>query len=416
MEDWLFSGDMVYIAIGVFLATYVISLSVDFGRAVVEAFFNFMYKKNKAAEALSKDEVAFVIPCCNSADVIEDTIKSLPTGYSVFCVVNGCTDFTQEVVEKIAKTNPLVHVVISPLKGKIRSVLYGAAEAKKKGCSHFVLLDDDVQWPADEKNVLVHSKETPITALPVVPTKAANWLHAAQIIEYKMMVVSKRAQSFLGNVIMVSGAAGVYKINTFLEAMKNHDGEHIGDDLQCSYIHHCMNMKIDLYPGTVIRTEPPQTISAWWKQRAKRWEVSPIHNLVWILKTIFASPVNGPGWWIRLIAGYRVFVSLNDLARVLSFPLVLLNAPLLIAGVWGITYASMLMKVVTYNKFYSKFVVKWDKTMWLTTLTYPLYGSLMWLSRLCALPKGLYQIWLYRVCGRRKDALLKPLVEELTAI
>lgn len=393
-----------------FLSTYALTIVIDLGRAAFEIVFNRLYKSERDVEVLSPKEVAFVIPCHNSEDVIEGTIKTLPPEYTAFCVENASSDDTEAKIKELAEKYPAVKLVVSPLKGKIRAVLYGVKAAMGAGCTHFVLVDDDIEWP-DFMPVEVHGKDIPNTALPVVPTQAHNWIHAAQVIEYQMMVIGKRAQAYLGNVIMTSGAAGVYRIDTFFEAMKEHDGDHIGDDLQCSYIHHCKNMRIDLYSKAVVRTHPPMTIKEWWKQRAKRWEISPLRNVVWTLKVIFGS---GQGWWIKLIAGYRLAVAVNDVARCISFPVVLFTNPVTVMWVWVLTYISLIAKVETYYRFYSKYMVKWDKTMWFLALTYPLYGSLSWVSRVWAVPQGLVQIWKYQV-GTREASGLRPLVEELVS-
>jgi len=402
--------DYAQIALVLFISTYTFSLTADLGRQLFETLLNFWHKESDGV-TFSPNEIAFVIPCHNSADVIEGTINSLPSRYLIFCVTNACTDNTIEVIKKLQQTKSNIVLIEAPVKGKIRAVLYGVDKALKSGCSHFMMLDDDVEWLGGE-DIKTTSKDTPCVALPVLPTQPSNWIQGAQMLEYEMMVVSKRAQSFFGNVVMASGAAGIYKIDVFLETMKYHDGEHIGDDFQCSYLHHLFGKKIDFY-NSIVLTHTPDTFKIWWRQRAKRWEASPIHNGLLISKILFLGPGKSPGFWIKIITSYRIFVFFNDLARLISFPVVLATTPHILIGVWGITYASMVMRAVVYQNFFRNHLYKADKVIYFTFLTYPLYGVLTWLSRLAAIPKGIKQLWLYHVKGYKQVNILKPLIEEL---
>lgn len=406
--DW---GDWAGSALIIFLATYTFSLVTDVGRSVLEILFNFFIKRGskKIQYVLSPAECAIVIPCHNSEETIAQTLATLPKGYKVFCIANACRDNTVKILEQIRKTNPAVNVFVTPEPGKIRAVLVGALLAKKEGFTHFMLLDDDVEFP-ETAYLKVYNPNRAITALPVIPTKDnLNWLRAAQSIEYQMMCASKRAQDRLGNVIMASGAAGIYRMDSFLHAIQSHDGEHIGDDLQCSYIHHTMGYKIDFMDELVVKTHPPLTIKAWWKQRAKRWEASPVFNVIWALRIIFA-PVFGdrnPGWWIRGVTLYRTFVIINDMLRCYSFPIVLMTTPKIVLGIWAITYCTVLGKMLTFRTFFkNESYAKVDPITVFSVLTYPLYGALMWVSRVRAIPKGIALNWKYYIKGKRKTSTL----------
>jgi len=328
----------------------------------------------------------------------------------VYCVANACTDDTEAVIRAAQLRFPDVELISTPIPGKISSVVMGAVAAQQAGYSHFLMLDDDIEWPRNEKGygpdaspILVWDKEKPCTALPVLPLKASNWLVASQTIEYQLMVASKRAQGLLGNVIMASGAAGVFRLDCFLEAMNDHDGEHIGDDLQTCYIFHDRGYKIDLMPDTLVRTEPPFTLRAWWKQRAWRWEVSPILNIVWLLRAVFKKPTAGAGWWIRGVTVYRLGVSVFDMLRVFSFPFVLWSNPQILLGVWAISYVSVAMKIGVFRYFFKQFYPPtWNRVMWTSMLTYPVYGALMWLSRVASLPKAVYLTSTLWILGKRK--------------
>lgn len=366
-----------------FIATYFLPLLLDFSKTVVEAVINFGSRKKLKTVSLQPNHCGFVIPCHNSEGKIQSTLKTLPNGYHVVCVANACTDKTVAEIEDTGVADCLVYARA----GKIRAVIRGAIHLKRLGFTHFVLLDDDVEWPHDHNEVLVYSKSAPITALPVLPLQPTNWLLVGQCIEYMYMIVSKRAQGLLGNTIMASGAAGIYRIDTFLEAMRYHDGEHIGDDLQSAHIHHNMGYKIDFLPSTLIRTHAPATMHDWWHQRQKRWEISPVKNVEWIFKTIFTKhPV---GWHIRWVASYRMAVGINDLARLVSLPAVVMNFPGTLIGVWIIGYTGFLIKAATYYALYPSYRYRFSLLMFFGIVTFPIYSILMWVSRIGALPQGI---------------------------
>lgn len=390
-------------ALYAFIGTYVLSILLDLVKSGTEVLINFFHRENRPTEYLDHKECAFVIPCHNSEGVIAETLRSIPYLYRTYCVANACSDNTIEEINR-KKTS----TIVTDRPGKIRAVILGALAAKRDGYTHFVLLDDDVKWPEDFFLVPVHDKSIPATALPVLPTAPETWIMCGQVIEYMYMVVSKRAQGFLGNTIMASGAAGIYRIDTFLEAMKQHDGEHVGDDLQSAHIHHGMDYRIDFLPQAIVRTHPPKTIAAWWTQRAKRWEVSPIYNAKWIIRTIFKR--HSPGWWIRWVAMYRVAVFFNDLARVVTLPLVIMHFPGTLVGVWCIAYGCFMMKGLAYWVSYQDYRYKISWLFFCSILTYPAYSCLMWLSRLYAIPNGIKRNFL------KKENLKNFIEKELSHV
>lgn len=391
------------IALDVFLSTYALSISIDLGRSLLEISLNFV-TKNRKLVCLKEDECAFVVPCHNSEDVISETISSLPSNYKIYCVANACRDRTEELILANEKST----LISTKDPGKIKAVLLGALAAKKDGYSHFILLDDDVLWPKDpegrHRELSVFDKTVSCTALPVLPdlSKKSPWVIRSQYLEYAMMIISKRSQAFLGNVIMASGAAGVFRVDHFLEAMKKHDGEHVGDDLQTSFIFHTLGYAIDFNPYLMIKTDVPGTFSIWWKQRTRRWEPSPVFNLIWHLKVMFLVPGLGPGWWIRGIALYRLLVVKLDVVRFLTLPFALIARPDLVFGVLAITYLSLVGKMFVFKKYFNE-----NETSLFDVLTYPIYGALCWFSRVLSVPRGLQLLCRYWFFKKRR-----PLISE----
>ena len=366
-----------------FLSTYTLSILLDLSKSLIETYFNIRYT-SRPLRPLNSKEVVVVIPAHNSEDVIAQTIAHVKGGnaYKVVVVANACTDNTVAVAKSFAD----VEIIETEIPGKIHAVLLGVLRARQLECTHFLLLDDDVVWPSGSL-ISVYDRADPITAIPVVPVKTKNWIVNCQVMEYQIMVASKRAQHYVGNVIMASGAAGVYRVDNFLDTIKHHDGEHIGDDYQYCAINHHLGNRLALSPEVVL-THPPTTIAAWWKQRAKRWEVSPIINIKWLFRIIKAGN-KGPGIWISLVSMHRALVAIFDVLRLVSFPRVLFAAPKVLLVVASITYLSVLSSSLIYRLAYQRYATKVDAWSWITVFLYPIYGAMAWLSRLYAIPRGL---------------------------
>ena len=380
-----------------FLATFGLSFFLDFLKTIFELAINSTIRE-LPGRRLDPKEVCVVVPCHNSANDPDqnevgqwllELVKSVPAGYRIVFSENASTDSTLQVLNKIRNQFPerAIDVIACDQPGKMNAVHRAVLFAKGLGYRYFLLLDDDVRWTGS--SILEVSHYSPAcTALPVVPSEGKSWIHRSQIIEYQMMVASKRAQSLVGSASMASGAAGLFTISDFVEAMHEHDGKHIGDDTMAALIFHVRKKRIAFGSGTVIRTRPPQTLKVWWKQRAKRWEISPVKNMNWLARTGFKLPGEGPGFLTRWMFLYRLFVVFNDVLRIVSFPLILWRAPQLMLGVLGMTWVSVFAKVWMYHKFF-ELKHSWDRQSILMLFLYPGYAFLCWFSRLYAIPKGL---------------------------
>lgn len=394
---------MITSFIWLFLSTFILSLLIDFSRTLIENIFYFLKKKKSIPLTLSPSEVAIVIPCHNSEDVILETLASLPKEYTVICVPNACSDKTVELLNSCKRSRLKIVEIQEP--GKIKAVVYGVLEAKKEEFEYFVLLDDDIRWQSNK--IEIYDRDVAMTGYPVVPIEGSSFLLDGQMIEYQMMCIGKKVQASLGSAMMASGAAGCYKIDIFLEMMKKHDGEHIGDDLQCSLIHLAHGYKIDFFDKIVVATEVPITLKSFWRQRALRWEVSPIHNWFWMFFAWVKAPV-----WLKVVIGYRIFVFVNDILRISTFPVVLIKTPSVILGVFLITYTSLIIRAMLHRKLFSWYY-NFEEKMPLTfrrILLYPIYNLCLWLTRIRAIPKGMMQIYKYWIKGERKNLLLAKII------
>ena len=366
----------------------------DLARAGFELAVNFHYRyRSQRTVPLGLSEVAVVIPCHNGADSIAATVSALPRGTTVYCVANNCTDSTAQVVEALRPQHPGLRLidVDFPGKSKTKAVLLGALQASRDGHSHFLLLDDDVQWPAG-RPIEVVDKAVAITAIAVMPSPPRNLIQQYQVFEYIGTNLNKRCQTyFAGDVTWASGAAAVYRLDIFLEVMRMHDGEFHGEDIQCSYLHHYQGYKVDFLPETVVTTDVPRTPQQWWRQRANSWDVSFMFlHIGLLLRVLFRTGEKGPGWWIRLLTFYRIYDALLVLVK-LALPLAVLEVPLVMVFFVSSSLLIMGAQYLSYPLFFTALERPPTRTriprLVFAFLTFPAYTFLTWVSRLAAVPR-----------------------------
>ncbi len=384
---------LVSVVVGFFL----IAFGSDLARALFELLVNLRNRKTVLPrEVLSTDRAAIVIPCHNSAKLIEATINTLPEGYRVYCVANNCTDNTADVIKRIARRRPEVELidVDYPGKSKTKAALLGAIQASEDGYTHFLLLDDDVLWP--DRRIEVVDESVAVTAVPVLPVKPGSLVERLQVFEYVATNLNKRCQMlFARDVTWASGAAAVYRCDVFLEVMRLHDGEFAGEDVQCSYLHHYMGYKIGFLPDLVVTTQVPRTPQAWWRQRSHSWDVSFMFLHVGLLfRVLFRTRDKGPGWWIRLMTFYRLYDTMLVLGK-LAMPFVLWRVPQVSLIFFASVYTLIGMQYLGYSYFFPSLRREWGGVehfkMAGTFLLLPFYVFATFVSRLNALPRAIHK-------------------------
>lgn len=255
-------------------------------------------------------------------------------------------------------------------------------------------MDDDVFWPLD-RPIEVLDKAVAVTGVPVIPERPTSMLEGFQIFEYIGTNLNKRCQTYFAkDVTWASGAAAIYRCDTFLGVMRLHDGEFAGEDIQCSYLHHYLGYKIDFLPRTAVTTVVPRLPLEWWRQRAHSWDVSFMFlHIDLLLRVLFRFGSKGPGWWIRLLTFYRIYDSSLVFVK-LAVPFAIFHVHDVALIFFSISYLLLSMQFLSYPIFFDpikrqKGVVGGSKIA-LTFLLFPAYQFVTWVSRLNAIPKVIY--------------------------
>lgn len=386
MAGWLDATTILWI--------FTFAFASDLVRAVFEVVINFRYRRRVLPTvALGPADLAVVIPCHNSAGSIERTIDSLPEGFRVYGVANNCTDRTVAILEAVAMRRPDTSLIDVDFEegSKSKAVILGVAQARRDGFSHVLVTDDDIRWP-DQRPFEVLDRTAAVTALPVLPEEPHVLLERFQLFEYIGSNLNKRVQLHFGkNVTWASGAAAIFRTDTFLEVMRAHDGEFAGEDVQCSYLHHYFGYRIDFVAGSMVQTAVPRTPAEWWRQRAHCWDVSFMFlHLPLLLKVLFRAPGKGPGWWIRFMTFYRIYDAVLVLLK-LGLPFAMVRSPAVLAVFAASSYLILGMQYLCYPLFFPP--IQYGATdrsrVWdaLAFLVFPVYTFAVWVSRLAAVPR-----------------------------
>ena len=129
-----------------------------------------------------------LIPSYNTGAIVVDVIKAaLQFWQPVWVVVDGSDDGSEELLEKLAQSEPGLRVLKYPEnQGKGSAVYTGTLAAWKQGFTHILTMDADRQHPANLIGKMMHlSLENPkamILGEPVFDESApASRVHGRKI-------------------------------------------------------------------------------------------------------------------------------------------------------------------------------------------------------------------------------------------
>ena len=370
---------------------YLVALFAEFARLSFELLVLYSFRETRALQELTPDQIAVVIPCHNSESVICETLNALPHQYTVYCVVNNSSDGTARILGNYHTGERDIRIidVTYPQRSKTRAVVVGTVAAQQDGFTHVLQVDDDVTWPSGVGAIAVYDPAAPVTALAVLPYRTGNLMQGFQGLEYISVHLNKTVQALFGkNVTWASGAGAIYRCDTLLQTLKLHDGDFIGEDVQCSYLHHYLGYRIDAVSDCVIYTQVPANLRDWWKQRCHCWDISLMfYHTDLLLKVLFAPIGRGAGGWMRLMTFYRLYDAVSVIVKVTLPILLFVNFQLFLTFV-ALSYASVAIKFPSHLYLFGLRKLQITPKLALGFFLYPLYEYLIWVSRLAALPRA----------------------------
>ncbi len=287
--------------------------------------------------------VSFVVPAFNQEKNVAGCVASLfscAANYEGLCEIivvdDGSSDFTYEMawsaVQLGRADNPRV-------RGKVvrHSTNLGKIEALRTGMNKtlgglIAIVDADSEWAPDTLAELVDYElsngKRAVTgyAHPKGLNCKSNLHVTLQRLEYSQgLGVGRCAQGLGDNVLVVSGAIGVYDADLLREVLAERNIHSVTEDLEITLEMHKKGAKVGYVSNVQSRTVAPTRISALWNQRL-RWFTGWLHNTLDIHRDLMAkrSWLTALLWYCYVFEYAGAFV---DLAAVISFPFLFWFAP-----------------------------------------------------------------------------------------
>lgn len=287
--------------------------------------------------------VSFVVPAYNEEKNVSRCIKSLfkcAEKYRGQCEIivvdDGSKDYTYEIawatIELNRKQNPRV-------RGKIvrHCANLGKVEAIRTGVNRalgslIAIVDADSWWLPDTLNTLVDymlangKKAVTGYAHPSDgETEAAPYVILQQLEYSQGLGIARCAQSLSENVLVVSGAIGVYEANVLRNILNEKTIRSVTEDLEITLEMHKRGADIGYINIATSLTVAPTSFHVLWSQRL-RWFLGWLHNTLNIHKDLLLKKS-----WLTLLLWYCYIFEYGgafiDLAAISAFPFLFWFAP-----------------------------------------------------------------------------------------
>ena len=247
--------------------------------------------------------VSVLLAAYNEERVIASTIRHLldsdyPAEVQVVVVDDGSKDGTAAVVEAIAASEPRVLFLSQPNGGKA-SALQRALSAATHDT--IIMIDADTMVAPDGiRNLAAPLADAKVGAVSghVRVGNTRRWLGRFQDLEYvTAFEIDRRAQDFLGCIIVAPGALSAFRRRALDEAGPI-TNDTLAEDTDLTLQLHRLGWKVVFAPRAYADTEAPESVKALLSQRF-RWAFGTLQCLWKHGDLTFAQ---GSGWlgWFAL--------------------------------------------------------------------------------------------------------------------
>lgn len=336
IENYLWSGIVRF-----FYSWYTL-IAIGFaGMWVVAAFIS---RKKQLKERHSfYPMVSFIIPAFNQEKNITTCINSLfrsASNYNGSCEIlvidDGSSDYTYELAWSCIQTN---HNSYPKTFGKVirHSVNLGKIESLKTGINRalgglIAIVDSDSEWNEDTLSGLVDYKlsnqKKAVTGYthPNGQGSEGNLIVTLQRLEYSQgLGVGRCAQGLGDNVIVVSGAIGIYDADLLREILEQRNVRSVTEDLEITLEMHKKGANIAYYSFVQSATVAPTNLKLLWHQRL-RWFTGWLHNTL----SIHGDLMTKLSWVSSLLWYCYIFEfagAIIDLISISVFPILFWYSP-----------------------------------------------------------------------------------------
>jgi len=287
--------------------------------------------------------VSFVIPAHNEEKNVSRCLTSLfkcAKKYRGLCEIivvdDGSTDYTYEVAWSTIELNRRRYPQV---RGKVvrHSANLGKVEAIKTGMdralgSLIAVVDADSWWMPNTlvrlvDYMLLNGKKA-VTGYvhPSDGDAEVNPYVVLQQLEYSQgLGVARCAQSLGNNVLVVSGAIGLYDADVLRGILNEKSVRSVTEDLEITLEMHKRGAKVGYVDVATSLTIVPASFNVLWSQRL-RWFTGWLHNTVSIHKDLLSKKS-----WLTLLLWYCYIFEYGgafiDLAALFAFPFLFWFSP-----------------------------------------------------------------------------------------
>ncbi|MCK4481936.1 glycosyltransferase family 2 protein, partial [Candidatus Bathyarchaeota archaeon] len=287
--------------------------------------------------------VSFVVSAYNEEKNVSRCVKSLfrcAEKYGGLCEIivvdDGSSDFTYEVAWATIELNRRRYPQV---RGKVvrHSVNLGKVEAVKTGVNRalgsvIAVVDADSWWMPDTLvrlvDYMLSNGKKAVTGYvhPSDGDAELNPYVVLQQLEYSQgLGISRCAQSLGNNVLVVSGAVGLYDAHVLREILNEKKIRSVTEDLEITLEMHERGANVGYTNVANSLTIAPFSFDVLWSQRL-RWFIGWLHNTLSIHKDLLLKKS-----WMTLLLWYcyifEYFGAFIDLAALTAFPLLFWFAP-----------------------------------------------------------------------------------------
>jgi peptidoglycan-N-acetylglucosamine deacetylase len=261
---------------------FVIGLVLGFARfAIIAALAarQAMQRRHRPASRVPLPSMTVIVPAYNEEKVVVETVRSIlhedrsafpKDGFEILVVDDGSTDATFANARAAFAKEAVVRVCTKPNGGKASAINFGLARAQG---AVVVIIDADTILDANALPLLARHFEDPAIGAVAGNAKVSNRVNLItrfQSLEYiTSQNLDRRAFEAINAIGVVPGAIGAWR-RVALEAIGGFATDTLAEDADATIALQRRGWRVRYEPDAVARTEAPETLAAFLKQRL-RW-------------------------------------------------------------------------------------------------------------------------------------------------
>lgn len=296
-------------------------------------------------------KITLLVPCWNEEKSLEKSIASWlnqTRPFNEIVVVNDAS--TDNTLKILTKYKDKIKIVTAPKRFGNKS---HAQEHGLQFVTGTVIVTTDGDTQLDKnfcKRIEIDFKDPKVAAVAgYVRSLKYNWLTACRAMDYVVgNNIDKLAQSYIGYVFVIPGAAAAFKTSVFKKHI-GFDHDTVTEDLDFTYKLHKKNQKILYDRKAICLTQDPPNLDSYVNQM-RRWYGGGWQNL----KKHITMP-NRPGMALELTLIYGEGLIFSMLLFIVPF----LNFAYAVAftGLYSITFLALAIYASLKEKRYEFLII-----------------------------------------------------------